>query len=586
MINFQKKLNEKNIIILFFIFFLFLVHQIYYIFIGGTTWDEPASILSGVKQIQKIYLFFFDSSNLALQNIQLPEYYGGLVFIPAVVSNMSSKVLGLVAVLLSDVSTVNSSNELEIALIIRHILLNIYIVSILYLTYQKLSKLIGKNKTLVFLLFLLLIPSFNGHAMFNFADIPLAMQFLLSSILFLSYLNNRSNKAVLILGFVFGLTLLTRVNAVAFLGALSLFELLYVNSYNKEISGALIKDLIIKNSKIYTISLVTLVLGSPSSWKSIAEWFYGAYVYQFKHPQKAPTVLNGKLIIADEAPRTYLLEWLTYKLPVAFLVLVFVAISLQLFKKDFGNVVTKFSVFFLGYVNLAFLIYNPVAYDEIRHYLFLLPFLSILVTELIFYLSKESFVKSSVAILILLSYLVSTQYGLGAYKYVYLNEFVNKSTISVECEEYISQSGCGDWHTDYWGFGGKELVKLSEKYSHEIIYFCPPQFTYSLFQEKNRPWTLINGYFSFDDAYPFQQDHTYYYQSHMLEKINSSDFEQISFISLNYHRPPTDSCGLTKLDKNKFDIECNIIDGVKTSLRGKDIWINYLSRCSVSTKNL
>ena len=35
----------------------------------------------------------------------------------------------------------------------------------------------------------------------------------------------------------------------------------------------------------------------------------------------------------------------------------------------------------------------------------------------------------------------------------------------------ISQSGCGDWHTDYWGFAGKELVKKIDFNEHKTIYF-------------------------------------------------------------------------------------------------------------------
>ena len=54
------------------------------------------------------------------------------------------------------------------------------------------------------------------------------------------------------------------------------------------------------------------------------------------------------------------------------------------------------------------------------------------------------------------------------HKYVYLNELVDEKTISVECEEYIAQNGCGEWHTDYWGFGGKNLYNLSENYPNQL----------------------------------------------------------------------------------------------------------------------
>ena len=53
--------------------------------------------------------------------------------------------------------------------------------------------------------------------------------------------------------------------------------------------------------------------------------------------------------------------------------------------------------------------------------------------------------------------MIMTQFGLGAYKYVYLNELVQKENISEECEEYVAQSGCGDWATDY-GIWRKRIV--------------------------------------------------------------------------------------------------------------------------------
>ena len=56
----ENKVVKKEIYLLIFIFSIFLVHQIFYISIGGTTWDEPASIYNSTKQLQKAKLFFQD----------------------------------------------------------------------------------------------------------------------------------------------------------------------------------------------------------------------------------------------------------------------------------------------------------------------------------------------------------------------------------------------------------------------------------------------------------------------------------------------------------------------------------------------
>ena len=71
----------------------------------------------------------------------------------------------------------------------------------------------------------------------------------------------------------------------------------------------------------------------------------------------------------------------------------------------------------------------------------------------------------------------------------------------------------------------------------------------------------------------------------MLAHISEKEFQSIEFLSFNYHRPPGDSCGLKSLDKNNFDIYCEVIDGVKVKLRGDEIPINYLSKCLVEKIN-
>ena len=38
----------------------------------------------------------------------------------------------------------------------------------------------------------------------------------------------------------------------------------------------------------------------------------------------------------------------------------------------------------------------------------------------------------------------------------------------------------------------------------------------------------------------------------MIDEIKDSNFESITFLSLNYHRPPTDSCALSTLNKDEY----------------------------------
>ena len=74
------KLKNSSNTYFFIVYLAYLIHQIYYITFGGTTWDEPASILGGGKQIYKALLFVQSANNPALEIFSRPEFYGPLIF--------------------------------------------------------------------------------------------------------------------------------------------------------------------------------------------------------------------------------------------------------------------------------------------------------------------------------------------------------------------------------------------------------------------------------------------------------------------------------------------------------------------------
>ena len=78
----NKKFDVKKLTF-FLILIIYGIYQNYLILLGGTTWDEPASISSASKQIYKAYIFIVDPNNAILENFVRPEFYGGLLFIPA-----------------------------------------------------------------------------------------------------------------------------------------------------------------------------------------------------------------------------------------------------------------------------------------------------------------------------------------------------------------------------------------------------------------------------------------------------------------------------------------------------------------------
>lgn len=565
------------------VFLLFITHQIIYILHGGSTWDEYGSIINASKQVYKFYIFLIDYNNAVFQqDISPPEHYGGLLFIPAFLSTISDNFIIYFSEVLDYLTISNPINKIETALIIRHIVINIYVVVVLAIIINQLNDIYPKKFTLTFLVFLLLIPSINGHSLFNLTDIPFMFQYFLATLFFLKYTNNNSMKKNAITGFLFGLCLLVRFNAIVFLLFLLLFELLINVAYHFKFKvGNYQLPLFKKYLTIATSAFLTLFIGTPVAWKTPLRWLQGAIKYQFNQENNTRTIFNGEILLSANTNYDYLLNWFLVKTPIPFILLFLLSTYIYFKNKSDQKKLFTFSLFFIVITYISFIIYRPVTYDGIRHYLFLYPFIVLCSTEALFKVFDNKKRILNIFILFISVFLVYTQSGLGAYKYVYLNEFVNEDRVSFDCEKNISQSGCGDWHTDYWGFAGKELVKKIDFNEHKTIYFCEPHYTYSFFQPLDSPWTLKNGSFVFDDNFPFTQTKYFYYKSDMLKHLRSDEFISMSFLTLNFHRPPLDSCGLENLDKEKFDIACTVLDGVQVRLRGVSISLNYLSECDV-----
>ena len=132
----EKKFNVKKLTF-FLTLIIYGIYQNYLVLLGGTTWDEPGLILSASKQIYKAYLFIVDPNNAVLDNFVRPEFYGGLLFIPAYLATDFGGIVQIFSRLFSYTELVNHINELEIALIIRHTVLNLYVILVLIFLYFK-----------------------------------------------------------------------------------------------------------------------------------------------------------------------------------------------------------------------------------------------------------------------------------------------------------------------------------------------------------------------------------------------------------------------------------------------------------------
>lgn len=461
----------------------FTIHQIFYISKGGTTWDDFAIYYTTNRILSKAQLFFTDRSNPFLGDFDFNlEFYG--YFVPIIIFFLTELILkyNFFQLFLTEVLNAEIYNKLDLIFVLRNVLISFYTVIVLTFIYRLLSKKTNKSFGLSFLIFLLLTPSFNGHAMFNIKDIPFLLHYFLAALLILDFkiyeikISKNSFFRLIFYGLIFGLVVLVRFNGYAFLLMLSFY--MFLTKFKKNIEN--FKFVLFNWSFIYLVSFIFLILFSPSAWGKPTTWLKGLYETQFNIDWLGSTLTNGTYIKATEMESSYLVSWFLHKLPLNLLIGFILFILIFIFNKfNFSNI-SNFSLYFIILVFFTFSIFRPIAYDGIRQFLFLIPFFVILFIEVLNYLKKYlSFNIYLIIFLISVGYLIYTQKSLGEYKYVYFNEIVNEEEVSINCNLI---GGCGKWETDYWGYSIKSLSK--DFLEIENIQFCEPSHIFNIYSKQ------------------------------------------------------------------------------------------------------
>ena len=537
----MKKIQKESLL-LFLTLSFFLHNQFKSLFSGGTTWDDQKLIETSQRIIEKASLFFKEPSNPFISEFDFNlEFYGYLVGIPVYVLTKNEFVQSLLSevLLLYGYTPLNVFDQENI---IRFITLNIYIVIAIVVAYKLLLNFYSRYNALLVILFLIMIPSFSGHALFNIKDIPFALQLFITSLYLLktSLLETEESSTKLFQNFfsilLISSVLLIRFNGILFVGMFSFY--LFIICKKK-------KSFLIENLVIYSISIILFFLGSPSSWQKPVLYLKETIKTQFFLVWPGSTLTNGEFIIASEMDPTYLLTWFFYKLPIVYhIALIFLFLSTIVFRKT--SPLFRYSTYYIVSVNLAFIFFLPITYDGIRQYIFLLPFYSILLVEALLKIKDTKY--RNVLVIFIITYSFYTQAGLGPFKYTYFNEFSDEDNISRDCTQI---DGCGDWPTDYWGYSGKQLSKQILLEQYPSIFTCEP---------------------------------TNVFLPYLDDRIEALDVKQIKkgedFYLINIRRPMLnfDTCGFYN---NNFNYECEVIEKVTTRLRNTELDLSYLQKCKL-----
>ena len=180
------------------------------------------------------------------------------------------------------------------------------------------------------------------------------------------------------------------------------------------------------------------------------------------------TIVDGAVLSIGELPRTYLLSYLSVRLPEAFLMgvfsfvifgLVHLKTPLTLFNpaKYVGYVAVVIAVVF----PITFVLFTkPALYNGVRHFTFILPPLAVVAGLGVekFLLHFQSVKRISrifvvaFALLCCMAFIKLVQFH--PYEYVVYNQFAGKT-------EKLSQR----WETDYWSSGMRETAQMLNQFA-------------------------------------------------------------------------------------------------------------------------
>jgi hypothetical protein len=310
--------------------------------------------------------------------------------------------------------------------------------------------------------FLVLTPRFTGDIPGNPKDMPFATAYFLALAGIYTFLSRRPATPpitqALILGFLFGLAQCTRTLGFSLYLVFLLYDFHLFYHRGKPTGKHWARHLRETGLLLAAIFII-------SNFMMMATWpylggNYAAHLLEALQNSKSffwnnPVLFEGKQILATQLPLSYLPVWLGITIPLGYLLLL--AMSLRYTNRFIQNELAVLFVCALG-VNAALVIlFHPVLYDGLRHFLFLLPILAALAA-----LSAASWIRerAPLALKAILFALVSLNlvfvgvemFRLHPYEYVYFNEVTGGLKGSV-----------GKFDNDYWGASNKEAVEWIKK---------------------------------------------------------------------------------------------------------------------------
>lgn len=316
-------------------------------------------------------------------------------------------------------------------------LLNMLFASIIIVTAYLISLYVYKDRWQAVIppVLILLMPQFLGHIPANPKDMPFAVFYFLAFCLVYFFNKNKTNSysKILILGVVLGFTQSLRIigYTIYIIYLLDIFINKRADWKLKllELAGiTFVAHLIMLITYPYLRQDPTNLIVLLSNAKSFISWDRNLIYF-------------GQILTRDDRPWHYLFVYLLLTTPLV--MLFFHLYSFRYFFKDSLLKLTLITI----YLNLfLYLVLNPIVYNGLRHFLYLLPLISltaaISIMKLPFNLKYMGFITIAIFLPVIVSII-----KMHPYEYVYFNPLAHR-IFEIEKE----------FETDYWGMTYKEAT--------------------------------------------------------------------------------------------------------------------------------
>ena len=440
-------LNLRNILVVFF-FTVYFVVGAYLSITNGISHDQYHEQQNWIINFDAIKSIF-NNDNGYQQLLNYKDKYHGIGF-----HYFSQPIQLLTHSIIGKINHVN----LEYAYYISRNLAVFLIFSISGIFFYLLSLKISNNKnfSLITTTIFFLYPYLFGHAQINGKDIPFLSVWLICTYYLFIIVDSLYNdekiiiRNVILISFFTAFLISIRITGILILLEYLIAILILINLRNLNFFKFFAKNIFsLTNFMIWFILFVYVL--NPIFWFEPLELFK-SISWMGKYYHDICTLTLGECMRAQNLPPSYYFIWLFFKLPI--MVLLGLLIYPFIEKKIFNNgaktiyygtcALTSLCLMFL------FIFKNVALYDEIRHIMFLIPFIFLVSFYNIFIFNKKFFYFSST---LLIFFFISENISLKKYQYTWLNSFAKFTNIEQNFE------------IDYLGISNKNIQKEILNYS-------------------------------------------------------------------------------------------------------------------------